>query len=335
VHFPHYNIPIFIPHLACPFTCVFCNQKHISGIQEPLHVSQVVNKIEQTLSTIDTTCSVVEVAFFGGSFTCLEIDEQKKYLQVVKPYLDSGKIKSVRLSTRPDFINDEILSFLKTMRVETIELGVQSMDNEVLSLSGRGHTAEDVVKACELIKSYGLKLGMQMMIGLPGDTKKKSLLTAKKILALKPDCVRIYPTLVIKDTVLEKLYKDRVYEALSVENAAIWTMPVLKLFIENHIDVIKVGLHPSEEFDNGYSLIAGPYHSSFRTIVMTHIWNNEFRNINETTQRDITITVPSNEYNNAIGYKAYNRNQLKDKFRRVRFLRSEVLKYIEYHVDYY
>ncbi len=330
----HYNIPIFIPHLACPFTCVFCNQKHISGAQKAAEISEIVSKIELNLSTIDATTSVVEVAFFGGSFTCLEIAEQKKYLEVVQPYLDSGKIKSIRLSTRPDYINEEILLFLKTMHVETIELGVQSMNKKVLKLSGRGHTAQDVIFASEMIKSEGFQLGLQMMIGLPGDTADICMETAQRLIGLHPDCVRIYPTLVIKNTELEQLFKDKKYQALSIEQAVEWTAPILSLFIQHHINVIKVGLHPSEGFDKGDKLIAGPYHPSFRELVMTKIWDDLFKDISVDEHPDITISVPFDEYNNAIGYKATNRNHLRQKFRRVRFSRSSDLLDLNYHVDY-
>jgi histone acetyltransferase (RNA polymerase elongator complex component) len=330
----HYNIPIFIPHLACPFTCVFCNQKHISGVQKPMDIPEIIEKIERNLSTIDIKNSEVEVAFFGGSFTCLDIDQQKKYLEVVQPFINEGKIKSIRLSTRPDFINEEVLNVLKTMRVETIELGVQSMDNDVLLKSGRGHSAEDVIKASLLIKSYGCKLGLQMMVGLPGDTAGKSMQTARDIITLEPDCVRIYPTLVVRNTRLEDLYNKGDYKLLSLEEAIDWVAPLLKLFIQNQINVIRVGLHPSEGFESGENLIAGPYHSSFRELVMTRIWHEAFNSIEGKENSDITISVPFAEYNNAIGYKANNKNILKQKFNRLRFIRSHKLKGLEFHVDY-
>jgi histone acetyltransferase (RNA polymerase elongator complex component) len=330
----HFNIPVFIPHLACPFTCVFCNQKHISGVQKPMEGSEIIAKIEQNLSTIDSSKADVEVGFFGGSFTCLEIEEQEKYLKLVQPYIQSGIVKSIRISTRPDYINDKELEFLKSMHVETIELGVQSMDDEVLKQSGRGHTSHDVVKASEMIKSFDIKLGLQMMIGLPGDTAEKSLQTAQQILDLKPDCVRIYPTLVVKNTRLEEMFANGSYKALAIEEAIAWTAPVLELFLRNKINVIRVGLHPSEEFESGDKLIAGPYHPSFRELVMTQIWHNVIKALNISEGREITISVPNAEYNNAIGYKAYNKNFLKQKYRRVRFFRNDLLQNLEFDVDY-
>jgi histone acetyltransferase (RNA polymerase elongator complex component) len=299
-----------------------------------MEVSGIVDKIELNLSTIDCDSSTVEVAFFGGSFTCLDISEQKKYLEVVQPFIGNGKVKSIRLSTRPDFITKEILNFLRSMHVGSIELGVQSMDDYVLRSSGRGHTAMDVIKASGLIRSHGFQLGLQMMVGLPGDTAEKSLQTAQSIIALQPDCVRIYPTLVVKNTKLEELFGNGKYHALSMEEAIEWVAPVLKLFIEAQINVIRVGLHPSEEFESGGKLVAGPYHPSFRELVMTQIWHNEFKGIRGEVNMDITISVPFDEYNNAIGYKAYNKNYLKQIFRRVRFVRSDVLKGFTFHVDH-
>ena len=297
-------------------------------------LNDITDKIEQNLSTIDSKNSKVELGFFGGSFTCLTMDEQKKYLATVIPYIINGRLKSIRISTRPDYINEEILHFLRSMHVGTIELGVQSMDDEVLTLSGRGHNPQHVIQASHLIKSYGFNLGLQMMVGLPGDTAGKSLQTAQRIIELKPDCVRIFPTLVIKNTKLAELHQAGVYKALFLSEAIEWTAPVLKLFIDNQINVIRVGLHPSEEFEGGEKLIAGPYHPSFRELVMTQIWHQQFAKIQAKVNSDITVSVPATAYNSAIGYNASNKKYLKQKFGRVRFSRSEKLKDLEYHVDY-
>jgi histone acetyltransferase (RNA polymerase elongator complex component) len=299
-----------------------------------MEIPEIIEKIERNLSTIDVKNSEVEVAFFGGSFTCLDLEQQKKYLEAVQPYINNGKIKSIRLSTRPDFINEEVLSVLKTMQVETIEMGVQSMDDDVLRKSGRGHTAEDVIKASKLIRYFDFKLGLQMMVGLPGDTAEKSYSTAQEIIALNPNCVRIYPTLVVRNTKLEEFYNMGEFKSLSLEEAIDWVAPLLKLFIQNQINVIKVGLHPSEGFESGEDLISGPYHPSFRELVMTRIWYEAFNSIEGKENSDITISVPFAEYNNAIGYKANNKNILKQKFNRLRFIRSHKLEGLEFHVDY-
>jgi histone acetyltransferase (RNA polymerase elongator complex component) len=296
---------------------------------------EIVRKIELNLSTIDIERSEIEVAYFGGSFTCIDPEQQKKYLDIVQPFIAQGRIKSIRLSTRPDFITEEILDLLKTRQVETIELGVQSMDEDVLQSSGRGHTATDVLKASGLIKTYGFKLGLQMMVGLPGDTAEKSLYTAQRIVDINPDCVRIYPTLVVKNTELENRYNNGTYKALTLEQAVDWVAPVLRLFIQNNINVIRVGLHPSEGLESGEKLVAGPYHPSFKQIVMTRLWYEQFVNFPLENHNDITITVPEAEINNAVGFKAANKNYLKQKFSRVRFNKSSEVRGLEFHVDYH
>jgi histone acetyltransferase (RNA polymerase elongator complex component) len=303
-------------------------------MQKPMEISDIVQKVELNLSTIDYKNSRVEVAFFGGSFTCLDIEKQKEYLEVIQPFINEGKIKSIRISTRPDAITDEILILLKNMHVETIELGVQSMIDDVLQRSGRGHNVSDVINAAVLIRSHGFKLGLQMMVGLPGDNAEKSLFTAQRIVELHPDCVRIYPALVIKNTELENLYNCGVYKALTLEQAVEWVVPLMKLFVQNNIMVIRVGLHPSEGLTSGEKLIAGPYHPSFRQLVMTQIWHEQFVSIPIEDHKEITISVSFSEYNNAIGYKAFNKSYLKQKFRKVYFLQSLKLKDMEFYVDY-
>ncbi len=337
----HFNIPVFIPHLGCPFQCIFCNQKAISGKTKIPDPKDIENIIECTASTIDLQDSDVELAFFGGSFTCLETGIQMSYLEAVQPYILNQKISGIRISTRPDFIDDNILDLLKKYNVHTIELGVQSMDEHVLSASGRGHTVHDIIRAAGLIKDHGFKLGIQTMIGLPGDDAAKSMYTAEHVIDLQPDCVRIYPVLILKDTELEKMLLNETYTPLTIEHAVERVALVLKRYIDNDINVIKVGLHPAEEYKTGGKLIAGPYHPAFREMVMTLIWRREFERFilrnNKTPQKnkDITITVPAHQYNFAIGYKAGNRKLLKQFFRRVRFAESEKLKKLEFELDYH
>jgi len=337
----HFNIPIFIPHLGCPFQCIYCNQKYISGTIKAPDAEEVHAIIQQKLSTIDSNNAAVEVAFFGGSFTCLSKTEQEKYLQAVQPYIRDKKVNGIRISTRPDYIDENILQLLKQYNVNTIELGVQSMSDNVLMLAGRGHTAADVVKASELIRKGGFDLGIQTMIGLPGEGKEESEHTALRVIDLKPDCVRIYPVLVLKDTELERLFSEGKYEPMSLEHTVERVAMVLSLYINNDINVIKVGLHPSEEFESGGKLVAGPFHPGFREMVMSSLWKNEFndyvlqKNITAKENRDITITVPSSQYNYAIGYEAENKTYLKKYFNRVRFVRSETLNRLEFNVDYH
>ena len=208
----HYVIPIFVPHLGCPNDCVFCNQKSISGQQKMITKEEIKNTIDFYLENIKDKQAKKEVAFFGGSFTGIDVEKQEEFLQTAYQYIKNGKIDSIRISTRPDYINKAILKRLKKYRVKTIELGVQSANDYVLKQSRRNHTFEDVKKASKLIRRYRFNLGHQMMIGLPESTKIDEINTAKELIKLKPQMVRIYPVLVIKNTKLEKDYLDKKYK---------------------------------------------------------------------------------------------------------------------------
>lgn len=267
----HYIIPIFVPHLGCPHSCVFCNQQRITGLSTNVKIDDVKKKIEKSLKTIPRNKEKLEVAFYGGSFTGIEKEIQKGLLNVPYSYKKKGIIDEIRLSTRPDYINTEILGLLKRFEVDTIELGVQSLVNDVLKASGRGHVEEEVYRAAKLIKEHDFKLGLQMMIGLPKDTKERSLYTAKQIVSQQPDCVRIYPTLVIKDTSLEKLYLNGSYMPLSLDQAVNISTDLLLLFEYYNINVIRIGLQPTEKISLGKDVVAGPFHPSFRQLVESKI----------------------------------------------------------------
>ena len=262
----HYIIPIFVPHSGCPHQCVFCNQRSISGMQKQVTSDDVKKTINEYLETIPKAANI-ELAFYGGSFTGIPIELQKELLTSTQEYIKAGIIQSIRISTRPDYINKEILETLKDYRVETIELGVQSMDDEVLKLSNRGHTFEDVVRASNMIKQYKFSLGHQMMIGLPGDTCEKDISTAKQLIGLKPDVFRIYPVLVIKDTKLETMYKTGDYEPISLDNAVEISKEILKLFKINDITVIRIGLQATENINCENDVVAGPFHPAFKELV--------------------------------------------------------------------
>ena len=201
-------IPIFVPHRGCPHDCIFCNQKKITGVSTDITSEDVKNIVDEYLTTIDKDANV-EIAFFGGSFTAIDVDIQKSLLSVAKEYVDKGLVNDIRMSTRPDCIDEDILKMLKEYKVSIIELGVQSLDEDVLRDSIRGHHAEEVFKSAKLIKDYGIQLGLQMMVGLPSDAERKCIETARKFIEMKPDCVRIYPTLVVKETGLENLLNER------------------------------------------------------------------------------------------------------------------------------
>lgn len=314
------NIPIFIPERACPFRCIYCNQYTITGKQEPIEKEEIDKTIRLYLSTLPTD-ALKRVAFFGGTFTGMGIDEQNHYLEAVAPYLRSGEVAEIQLSTRPDYITPEILENLKRHGVGIIELGAQSLDDDVLRHSGRGHTAECVERAARLIRDSGFKLGLQMMVGLPHDTKDRTIRTAQKIISLGADCTRIYPTLVVRDTPLEQLYLKGEYVPLILEEAIDWTLAALDLFEANGVKVLRVGLHPSEGLRNGDQLVAGPFHISFKELVLTERWRRRLEQLANATSGDrIEIHVPHGETNAAIGYGASNRKMLESRFKEVIFI---------------
>lgn len=314
----HYNIPVFIPELACPNRCIYCNQRHISGQLEPVPTDQVVAIIEQHLKTFQQPCEV-ELAFFGGSFTGIEIELQELYLKTVQPYIERGLIEGIRLSTRPDYINAEILNLLKRYNVKTIELGAQSLCDEVLQYCERGHSVKDVENASRLIKSYGFELGLQMMIGLPLDSIKRSVETANKIVELGADNTRIYPTLVIPNTKLAELYKDGLYQPLDMETAVKWSAEVYKVFAKAGVKILRVGLHPSEGLIKGTDMLAGPFHVSFRELVLSRLWLDYLVSLPEDV---IEVVVNPKDINYAIGYKSSNLNALKQIGRKITFIQD-------------
>jgi histone acetyltransferase (RNA polymerase elongator complex component) len=330
----HYTIPVFIPEEACPNQCVFCNQHRIAGAECAPSVEEVIRKVDEHLLTIPTG-GEVEIGFFGGNFTGIPEKEQQAYLGCVQPYIESGRVQGIRLSTRPDYITSEILDLLKKYHITSIELGAQSLDEEVLKLAGRGHTAEQVYVASQLIRDNGFKLGLQMMIGLPGDTAEKSLFTAKEIIRLGADCTRIYPTLVIKNTELEQLYLDGKYQPLSLEEAISRIAGLVPLFIEADVKILRIGLHPSEGLLDRTGLVAGPFEVAFGEMVFSEIWKRIFSTMlfPNGKRNLLTITIAKGMRNPAIGYKALNKTLLLESFRKVVFNESADLKGFEYYVD--
>ena len=305
-------IPVFVPHYGCPNDCVFCNQNKITGFTTDVTAEIVDNTIREYLGYFKRKDNT-EVAFYGGSFTAIETEIQEKLLAVAKKYKDEGLVKEIRLSTRPDCINEEILEILKKYSVDTIELGVQSLDSEVLLKSNRGHSAESVYVSSQLIKDYGFNLGLQMMIGLPGDTLDKDLYTAGEFIKLKPYCVRIYPTLVIKDTQLEYAYRNNLYHSLSIDEAVNITKEVLKLYLKNYINVIRVGLQPTDEIQFDASVVSGPFHPAFRQLVESEIYYDAITEYfkDREIQGDLEILSSGRNISNISGQKGINRQRLK------------------------
>ncbi|HPD00036.1 MAG TPA: radical SAM protein [Acetivibrio sp.] len=313
----HIIIPIFIPHKGCPFDCIYCNQKKISGQIDEMTEEKMVSEIESCLSTAGND-AYVEMAFYGGSFTGIEKSEQLKFLKIANEYIKKDKIKAIRLSTRPDYINGDILDYLKEYKVRTIELGVQSLDNEVLEKSCRGHSQEVVFDSSKLIKEYGFVLGIQTMIGLPGDTDEKALETAKKVVGLKPDLLRIYPTLVIKDTYLEKMYNKGEYTPLNLEDAVALCAKLLRIYRENNINVIRIGLQPTESINGNGDVVAGPFHPAIRQLVESKLALSIIEEIieqnNLSKKSSLTIGTSRKRISDVVGQKRSNVNYLKEKY---------------------
>lgn len=263
----YYIIPIFVPQEGCPHKCVFCNQDRITGLDEQVTKEIVRETIDEYLKTINSADATVEVSFFGGTFTGIKEEKQKEFLGIAKEYKDKGLINKIRLSTRPDYINTYILDYLKEYSVDIIELGVQSLDEDVLKKSGRGHTVEDVIKASKLIKEYDIVLGHQIMPGLPGDTFDTDVKTVKLSLEMNPDICRIYPSLVIKDTPMEIMYNRNIYTPYTLEEAVYISKVMYDMYKSSGVNVIRIGLQPTDSIAEGKDVIAGPFHPAFRELV--------------------------------------------------------------------
>ncbi len=312
----NYIIPIFIPHLGCKNECIFCNQRKISGSLKPVETSDIKNRIDEYLQYYNKEEEKnIEVAFFGGSFTGIEIEKQIEYLEAVQPYIKEKKIDSIRCSTRPDYIDEEILTMLKKYNVKTIELGVQSLDKEVLKIAKRGHTVEDVERASKLINEFGFVLGHQIMIGLPNSNLKKEIETAKKSIKMGPKIVRLYPVLVINNTKLNDMYQSKEYMPLSLDNAVTNTKELFKLYTENNVNVIRVGLHVTEELQDESSYVAGPIHPAFGQMVTSRIIRDKFVDkIKDIDEKIITVEANEKTINNLIGVKKENLKFIKKNY---------------------
>jgi radical SAM enzyme (TIGR01210 family) len=265
-------IPIFVPHQGCPHACTFCNQKKITGQEDRVSSKELIETIERFLKTARKR--KIEIAFYGGSFTGIPREEQEILLRIANQYLKRGLIEGIRLSTRPDYIDADILKFLKGYGVSTIELGAQSLNNEVLAAANRGHTKEDIWKASQLIQNSGIKLGIQLMVGLPKDDFEKDIETVKEVIKISPDFVRIYPTVVIRGTLLALQYYRGEYKPLDLEQAVYICANMFLLLYKAEMKVIRMGLQTTETIREGGEIIAGPFHPSFRELVESLIYKN-------------------------------------------------------------
>jgi len=258
-------IPIFLPHLGCRERCLFCNQK-MNGKELPSPFS-VRNFVETSLSHLPSSQKNRErqIAFYGGSFTAIRREDQIRYLKEVQPFLDSGQIDSIRISTRPDALDEEILLLLKEYGVKTVEIGAQSMDDQILSLANRGHSAKETVSALSRLRRRGFEVGIHLMIGLPGDTCDTFLQTIDRVIDLKPDFVRIHPALVLKGAPLAELWRDGKYSPLSLKETIRRLKRGLLKLEKASIKVARIGLQPTKELVENF--LAGPFHPAIHQLV--------------------------------------------------------------------
>lgn len=305
-------IPLFIPHAGCPNMCVFCDQQKISGASTPVTPEQVRAEIGQSLPAAGTGC---ELAFYGGSFTAMDLAVQRGLLAAAAPYLRSGAVGSIRLSTRPDAVNDQVCGLLREYGVTTVELGCQSMDDRVLALSRRGHSAQDTVRAVELLRQYGFSVVLQMMTGLPGDTGTESVETAKKLIALQPDGVRIYPTVVLRGTALQQMMDAGNYVPQSVEAAVDLCAGLYELFLTADIPVIRLGLNPTELLSSGEA-VAGAYHPALGELVLSEVYLRRARRLFPEVQPGarVILEVHPSRVSVMVGQKRRNLAALGEEF---------------------
>lgn len=314
-----FHIPVFVPHKGCPHDCVFCNQRRITGQIEELTLTEAKDIIENNLLSIEKNNAkgsyYAEIAFFGGSFTAIDINQQTEFLRLAHSYVESGRVQGIRCSTRPDCIDEKVISNCISYGMTSIELGVQSADNDVLTKANRGHTFDDVIRASELIRSSGIELGLQMMTGLPGDSFSKSVETARKIASLKPDCVRIYPTLVMDGTHLSDMYKNGSYVPHTVDEAVELVSEIVPIFEDAHINILRIGLQTTDGVNA--STVSGPYHPAFAELVYGRIFRKKLEkyiignNLRDTT---VSIMTSKDKISFVSGHKKENKMYFKIKY---------------------
>lgn len=306
-------VPVFVPHLGCPQQCVFCNQRRISGTEKPATAETVFAAVAAASALPKE--GQRQLAFYGGSFTAIPAPQQEALLEAAKTCREAGQIDAIRLSTRPDAVDARVIDRLRRYGVKTVELGAQSMDREVLERSRRGHSPEDVERAARLLKEAGFRLILQMMTGLPGDTPEKSLETARRLIALEPDGVRIYPTVIVRDTELYDLWQTGEYEEHTVENAVETCAKLLPLFEEAGIPVIRLGLNPTEELSGG-AAAGGAYHPALGELVKSRVLRNRAETLlrNAAAGDRAELGVNGRQLSQLIGQHRRNADWLRQRF---------------------
>jgi histone acetyltransferase (RNA polymerase elongator complex component) len=310
-------IPIFLPHAGCPHRCVFCDQSSITGVHSTQSQKEVCNQIEAFLRFKTARRNRIQIAFFGGNFLGMSADEIKRLMAMAAEYVRAGRVNSIRFSTRPDTIDQQRLNLIKNFPVATIELGVQSMDERVLSTAKRGHSALETEKAIGRLKELNYEIGVQLMVGLPEDTPERSIASAQRIARLKPDFIRIYPTLVLAGSPLAAWYRKGDYVPLSMEKAVSHTKKLYLLFKNENIPVIRMGLQATVDLENGSTILAGPYHPAFGHLVYSEVFLDmaitELESSNSTGQ-SITLHVHPRSVSKMSGLKNRNIETLRENF---------------------
>ncbi len=309
-------IPIFVIYRGCPNRCVFCNERITAGDYPGRLTEDTIRNIcDRHLK--DSGRKFDQIAFYGGNFTGMDRDYQIELLDIAQSYVNADMVKSIRISTRPDYIDDNRIELLTRYNVSTVEIGAQSMVDEVLSLSGRGHSSEDVRNAVRLLKKKGIETGVHLMVGLPGDTRKRFEYTVEEIIGLRPDTVRIHPTIVFKDTPLAKSYLEGEYRPPTLDDAVELCKHALLRFQKADIPVIRLGLHTTKEMETDDNIIAGPFHPAFRSLVEGAIFldiASDLLKSADLRDRDIVFSVAPKDVSNLRGMKNRNIKILKESF---------------------
>ncbi len=316
----HINIPVFIPHLGCPNQCVFCDQHTISGACSFIR-ENAVKIIEETLATVPENAEC-EIAFFGGSFTGIDRNLMTDLLDLAQSYVTAGRVSGIRMSTRPDYINDEILEILSRYTIAAVELGIQSMDDGVLAACRRGHRAEDAREACRKLRLAGIPWGGQMMIGLPGATAETEIICAEEICRLGAAACRIYPTIVLQHTELARMTEEGTYRPLTVEEAVERSAAVLEVFLKHRVPCLRIGLCDSESLHDPASCLAGPVHPAMGELVSSRIYRHRMEAAVKAflaenpslTGAELTVTVAKGDISPAIGQKRCNKTEIERKY---------------------
>lgn len=314
-----FHISVFVPHQGCPNDCVFCNQRKITGVKDVMSLDVAKETIDSHLESIKKNYKKgtykAQIAFFGGSFTAIDKGDMISYLKLASSYVISGEVDGIRCSTRPDAIDEEIVDILKSYNVKCVELGAQSAFDDVLKASNRGHNFSHTINASKIIKSKGLELTLQMMTGLIGDSKEKSIETAKRLASLKPQSVRIYPTLVMDNTKLKSLYDEGKYKPQTLTEAIDTVSEIIDVFKKENISILRIGLQTTDNVNQ--DTVIGPYHSAFAELCYSNYYKKKIEKyILENNIKNDSIYIDTSKYklSQIIGHKKENQKYFKEKY---------------------